>query len=108
VLLKNKIFAAGSIRVNGFANPPFLSNKTLAKMGRGSCYELISNHNIGLIKWFDNKAVHLGSNFILSGTSVMVDRFDKKKIKLPCPLNSLKLFTSTIKACLAWTNMIKW
>ncbi|KAF0688531.1 piggyBac transposable element-derived protein 2-like, partial [Aphis craccivora] len=31
-LLKNKIFAAGTIRQNRFANPPFISDKALAKM----------------------------------------------------------------------------
>jgi len=47
-------------------------------MGRGTSFEVCSNHNIALVKWFDNKAVQLESNFISSGTPTNVQRFDRK------------------------------
>lgn len=73
-LSKYKIFAAGTIRINRFNNPPFPKDKQLAKMGRGTSFEICSNHNIALVKWFDNKAVQLGSNFISSGTPTIVQK----------------------------------
>lgn len=81
-LQQNCIYSAGTIRVNRFANPPFISDKELSKMGRGSSYEVSSNmhnSNIGLIKWYDNKAVVLGSNFITSGVPDDIKRYDKKE-----------------------------
>ncbi|XP_026819434.1 uncharacterized protein LOC113558122 [Rhopalosiphum maidis] len=51
-------------------------------MGRGTAFEVTTdmNHcNIGLVKWFDNKAVTLGSNYVTSGDVDKVERWDKKK-----------------------------
>jgi len=81
-LQHKKIFAAATIRVNRFVNPPFLNDKVLSKMGRGTTFELssdIPNSNIGLVKWYDNKPVSLGSNFITSGTPDEVSRYCKKE-----------------------------
>ena len=36
---------------------------------------------IGLVKWYDNKPVLLDSNFIISGTTDEVSRYDKKEKK---------------------------
>lgn len=76
-LLENKIFAAGTIEVNRFANPPFISDKQLSKMARGTSFEVTSNHKIGVLKWYDNKAVNMGSNFILSGQPIFVKKYDR-------------------------------
>jgi len=87
-LLKYKIFAIGTIRCNRFCNPPFPKDKELAKMGRGTSFEVSSNHNITLVKWFDNKAVNIGSNFIASGIPIQVKRFDRKEkcsVIIECP-----------------------
>jgi len=76
------IYAVGTIRSNWFAQPPFLSDKQMRKMGRGTAFEVTTdmNHcNIGLVKWFDNKAVTLGSNYVTSGDVDKVERWDKKK-----------------------------
>ncbi|XP_015377550.1 PREDICTED: piggyBac transposable element-derived protein 3-like [Diuraphis noxia] len=51
-------------------------------MGRGTTFEVssdIPNSNIGLVKWYDNKPVSLGSNFITSGTPDEVSRYCKKE-----------------------------
>jgi len=77
-LLQNKIYAAGTIRVNRFANPPFISDKQLSKMARGTSFEVTSNNKIGVLKWYDNKAVNMASNFILSGEPKFVKRYDRK------------------------------
>lgn len=70
------------VRVNRFANPPLLTDKLLSKMGRGTSHEIIGTsqgqkHEIGLIKWFDNKGVVIGSNFITSGNPEVIQRWDK-------------------------------
>lgn len=81
-LQHNCIYAAGTIRVNRFMKPPFISDKDLKKMGRGTSFEVstdMPDSNIGLIKWYDNKAVMLGSNFITSGIPDEVKRYDKKE-----------------------------
>lgn len=66
------IYAAGTVKLNRFADPPFLSDEEMSKLGRGSAFEIKSNVknacNIGLLKWYCNKSVILGSNFITSGT----------------------------------------
>lgn len=62
-------------------NPPFLTDKDMGKLGRGSTFEISTNMpncNIGLLKWFDNKAVALGSNFVTSGVTDKVTRWNKK------------------------------
>lgn len=76
------IYAAGTVRANRFVNPPLLGDKIMAKIDRGSTFEIRSHVEnacaIGLVKWFDNKSVILGSNFITSGTLDNVQRYDKK------------------------------
>lgn len=52
-------------------------------MSRGTSYEVSriaqgQKNEIGLIKWFDNKGVNLGSNFITSGEPETIKRWDKK------------------------------
>lgn len=81
ILQKKQIYAAGTIRSNRFMNPPFLTDKQMEKLGRGSTFEISTNMpscNIGLIKWYDNKAVSLGSNFVTSGETDKVTRWNKK------------------------------
>lgn len=77
----NKIYVIGTIRVNWFAQPPFLCDKLLRQLGRGTSFEITTDHNncnIGLLKWYDNKSVHLGSNFVTSEVDV-IRRWCKKE-----------------------------
>ncbi|KAE9522589.1 hypothetical protein AGLY_017011 [Aphis glycines] len=57
------IYAAGTLRPNRFAKPPLLHDKQMAKLGRGTTFEIRSDvknlFSIGLVKWYDNKAVTL-------------------------------------------------
>ncbi|XP_060879135.1 piggyBac transposable element-derived protein 3-like [Metopolophium dirhodum] len=73
------IKAAGTIRLNCFANPPVVSDKELNTLGRGASYEVTSTDGkVGLIKWLDNKSVTLASNFVTSGSPDIIKRYDKK------------------------------
>ncbi|XP_060846479.1 piggyBac transposable element-derived protein 3-like [Rhopalosiphum padi] len=55
-----------------------LSDKVIMKMGRGTSYEVTSTLGVGLLKWCDNKAITMASNFITSGKPESVSRWDKK------------------------------
>eukprot|EP00102_Acyrthosiphon_pisum_P022242 XP_016659452.1 PREDICTED: piggyBac transposable element-derived protein 3 isoform X3 [Acyrthosiphon pisum] len=73
------IKAAGTVRLNRFANPPVVSDKELNTLGRGASYEVTSTDGkVGLIKWLDNKSVNLASNFVTSGSPDIIKRYDKK------------------------------
>lgn len=78
--LKDKnICAAGTVRLNRFANPPLLTDKDMAKNGRGCNDEVCSaDQKVVLVKWFDNKSVVIGSNFLGVGKKDQVERWDKK------------------------------
>jgi Transposase IS4 len=80
VLKELKINAAGTLRVNRFAHPPFLSDKETKNKGRGYSDEVESRDgNVVLIKWQDNKPVFIGSNFVVKGVQTTVNRWDKAK-----------------------------
>lgn len=67
---KKDVYAAGTVSVNRFVKPPLLSDKEMVKLGRGSSFEVrtsVLNSKVGLLKWFDNKSVSMGSNFVISG-----------------------------------------
>lgn len=79
-----QIYGAGTIRTNWFANLPLMSDKDMRKIGRGTTFEVttdVPSCNIGIVKWFDYKAVNLGSNFIASWEVDRVTRWDKKEKK---------------------------
>jgi len=44
------MFAVGTIRVNRFANPPFITDKQLSKMAQGTSFEITSSYKIGVFK----------------------------------------------------------
>lgn len=56
-------------------------------MGRGATFEVrsdLTNCNIGVVQWYDNKVVDLASNFITSGNTDVVSRWDKKNNNNRC------------------------
>ena len=72
--------AIGTLRINRFAKPPLISESELKKKGRGACYEISNEKDtVGLVRWFDNKCVHLGSNFMSTGGISFVNRWNKKR-----------------------------
>lgn len=81
-LEKERIYAVGTVLVNRYEKHPLLSDKEMAKLGRGSSFEIrssVPNSKVGLLKWFDNKAVAMGSNFDISGIPDVVQRWNKKE-----------------------------
>lgn len=87
-LQDQKIYAAGTARVNRFGNPPLITDKNFKKMDRGTSFEVSGSteyggrtNQIGMIKWFDNKGVVIASNFLTSGITDEVNRWDKKEKK---------------------------
>lgn len=81
--LKGKnILAAGTARINRFANPPFLPEKEIKKKPRGFMQQVFSeDHDIVLVKWFDNRIVSLASNFVGIGQPDQIKRWDKSTKK---------------------------
>lgn len=80
ILAQKKIYAAGTIRIDRFAKPPFKSDADMRKMGRGSSDEIVSSDGtVTCIKWYDNKCVALASNFVGIGKTDKAERYDKAK-----------------------------
>lgn len=78
VLRDRSIAAAGTVRINRMANPPFRDDKDMKKAGRGTSDEVFSkDEKIVLTKWYDNHPVHLASNYIGVQPVSIVTKFDK-------------------------------
>lgn len=77
-LTEKKIFAAGTIRLIRFQTPPLMSDREIKKKGRGFSDEVVSEDNIVITKWLDNKPVYMASNFIGKGSEDKVRRWEKK------------------------------
>lgn len=82
ILKGKKIFAAGTVRVNRFGNPPFSNDRECLKKGRGYSEEITSRDgNTVICKWTDNRSFVLASNFVGIGTADEVKRWDKSAKK---------------------------
>jgi len=78
----------GTIKINRFANPPLKTEKELRKEGRGSADEVVSKDGIVVVRWVDNKAVHLASNHVGIGNTEEVQRWQKTQksyANITCP-----------------------
>ncbi|XP_046998375.1 piggyBac transposable element-derived protein 3-like [Schistocerca americana] len=80
-LNQEKICAAGTVRVNHFANPPLIPDKEAMKKERGFSEEICSADDITLVKCVDNKTVVLGTNFIGEREIDKVEHWGKNKSK---------------------------
>lgn len=77
--LKWKIYAASTIQVDTFSKSPLINHKVLASLRKGATHEIRNYENtISLLKWYDNKSVHMASNCIAPGNVDCVERWDKK------------------------------
>lgn len=80
ILAQKKIYAAGTIRMDRFAKPPFKSDREMKKIGRGCSDEIVScDGTVSCVKWYDNKCVALASNYIGIGQTDKAERYDKSK-----------------------------
>ncbi|XP_037026607.1 piggyBac transposable element-derived protein 3-like [Bradysia coprophila] len=78
VLAQKEIYAAGTVRLDRFAKPPFTSAAEMKKKGRGSSEQKVSaDGSVVCVKWFDNKCVALASNYVGIGVTDKAHRFDK-------------------------------
>lgn len=93
------IKAAGTVRINRFGKPPLTNSKEIKKLGRGSSEEIVSvDEQIVLTRWYDNKDVFFGSNFVGLGQKDLVERWDgnqKKYIKIERP-EVVKLYNQSM------------
>lgn len=89
VLSQKKIYAAGTVRLDRFAKPPFTCDKEMKKTGRGCSEEVVSsNGSVVCVKWCDNKCVALASNYIGVGkidTAIRYDKVSKQQISINRP-----------------------
>lgn len=80
VLAEKNIHAAGTASACRFAKPPFMSDKDMSRKERGNYEEVVSRDGrVVLVKWFDNRSVHMASNFVGVGRTDDVQRWDKKQ-----------------------------
>lgn len=82
-ILRDKgINAGGTIRLDRFAHPPLLKENEMKKKGRGFSDSVVSHDGkVVIVKWQDNKSVHLASNFVGIGQTDTAKRWDKKQKK---------------------------
>lgn len=80
ILTQKQIYAAGTIRLDRFAKPPFNVDSDMKKKGRGSSDQIVSSDGtVACVKWYDNKCVALASNYIGIGKTDKAERYDKTK-----------------------------
>ena len=81
-LLKKRIFVAGTIRNNRLEKCPLKSENELKKIGRGSSHSVTTKGGeLVAVRWYDNKAVSMCSNFVGVEPEDEVRRWDKKEKK---------------------------
>lgn len=78
-LNSKSVYAAGTVRLNRFYRPKLLGDKEMKKKERGSAAECVSKDGVVVTKWYDNKPVVMGSNFVGIGEQDVCRRWDKQK-----------------------------
>ena len=102
-LTESRLRTTAILRINRFVNPPLMSEKAMKKKRRGTSVVVSSKDiKIGIIKWYDNKSFHFGSNFLSLGLLTVTERWNKKK-KPTKKLKSLKLCRFTMQI---WKELI--
>jgi hypothetical protein len=74
------IWSVGTIRSNRLRGCPLISDKELTRRGRGSsdvCVDI--NSGVRIVKWFDNRVVHVASTHLGVEPSTDVCRWDRTK-----------------------------
>ena len=74
---KMNILSCGTIRKDRMDGCTFTADKELAKKGRGVCESKVNKDGICIVRWMDNKAVTLVSNFVGVEPKAEVQRYDK-------------------------------
>ena len=88
-LKSSKLFTTATYRANRLQGCPLALDQDLKKQGRGS-FDYLTDVNTGLhvVKWFDNRCVHVASTFSGVKAEKEVQRWDGKQknyVKIKCP-----------------------
>lgn len=98
-LKETGILATGTLRTDRLKKCPLPSDNVLMKEGRGtSTYQCDTNSSLAVLKWYDNKCVHLCSNYSNPCAISTVQRWDKvqrKHVKIDCP-NTVKEYNESM------------
>ncbi|PSN33869.1 hypothetical protein C0J52_25023 [Blattella germanica] len=81
-LAERKIWSLGTVRQNRLRGSSHESDGDMKKWGRGSINErrcTVNDITYGSVKWYDNRCVHLLSNFVGAEPLQTVKRYDKRK-----------------------------
>lgn len=93
------ILATAPVRTDRLKKYPLPTDKALMKEGKGSSsYQCDTNSGVTVLKWFDNKCVHLCSNHSNPCEMSTVERWDKverKHVKIACP-NTVKEYNESM------------
>ncbi|XP_064483045.1 piggyBac transposable element-derived protein 3-like [Ornithodoros turicata] len=85
------IQSLATVRPNRVSGVTMTSDKEMKKAGRGTLQEKsasVGNVQLKLVKWMDNRSVHLLSTFVGGFPTSQVQRWDKKtrqKVLVTCP-----------------------
>ena len=90
IYLKNRgILACGTMRANRIQGCPLQTNKDMNKAGRGAIdFKSDAESGIVVVKWLDNNAVHIASNYVGVEPLGAVERWsptEKKRMNIQCP-----------------------
>lgn len=84
-LEKMKIHSIGTVKSSRLPNCTFTDDKTMKGKGRGTFEEKETKHdgvNLRVVKWHDNRSVHLLSTYAAAHPTTLVKRWDKKTQKM--------------------------
>ena len=91
VLRKDRIFALATFNLRRIQSLEFPADEQLKRGGRGHLVEkqcTVDNQVVSAVKWFDNRGVHLISNFVGSQPMTSIQRYDRisrQFISISCP-----------------------
>ncbi len=90
-LRENGIFALATFNTRRMPSLEFPTDSEMKKTGRGTMIEkqcVVNQQIVSATKWFDNRGVHLVSNFVGSQPVTKIKRYDRLRgqiAEFPCP-----------------------
>ncbi len=83
--------SCGTVQARSLPGLSFSSDKDLQAKGRGAFEEWITNSEgevVTVVKWYDNRAVHLMLTFAKAESVLQKERYDRKikaRVVIDCP-----------------------
>ena len=88
-LKQRKIWSIGTVRVNRLQGCPLVLEKCLKRDNRGFYdYRMDLNSHLTVVRWYDNRAVHISSTHCAIEPLTTIRRWDRKQkqnIDFQCP-----------------------